>query len=345
MMKQKQNTMKSIILNTILLLCLNYTTSTAQTKKEMYCDENIVWAGSTEIDFVIDADSNINWRTYKISGLGHHFRQFSKDLKPNIKPLNEIIIQNADDITFYDNYDISEPSNYDMLDLTDPLHQTETYGENGKPYPPAIFEVFRLRCLVYYDKTEMNFRVIPQAVAILRSNYEVIEEVFNYQTLGWLPIAEWSKTMNLKAKDIIFAKRFYRDLAFDKVNVFKREWTIHEVVGNMMDSIRKQSETIVLNKIDDLDGTKLMPSSDIHHIGMDEVYAMQFDSFDEKQEFVLWLNSDFKGIRLTLDWTWNKDEKAISIKQQAFAPIHAVYNAADEVVYYNRLFIKKVKQD
>ena len=49
----------------ILLLLFSWNINAfAQTKQEIYNNPDIVWAGIIDLDFVVDADTNTNWKQY-----------------------------------------------------------------------------------------------------------------------------------------------------------------------------------------------------------------------------------------------------------------------------------------
>lgn len=304
----------------------------AQTKMDIYTNPDIVWAGIVDIDLVIDADTSTDWKYYEISGLGKHLKQYSKDLKPNKKALNQIIIDNVKKIQFYQ---------YDSL-----KHKMDAELQNNevesKRLSTSAFDVFQLRCFIYYDKKTLNFRIKPLAVAILSSEDDTGNALI-YHKLGWIPVSEWSKRINLKDENIVYAKRFFRDISFEKVNVFKREWSIEQVMKQLMSEVHRESETIQLFTSDIFEPAKLLSNEEIKQLGVDEIYAMKFDSLDEEQQFIPWSSDVFKGIRLTLDWIWDDAQKSILVEESAFAPLYEVVAEEEEILRYEYLFVKPVK--
>jgi hypothetical protein len=334
-MKMKKLTILSLLLVTSSALL-------AQTKMDIYTNSNIVWAGIVDIDIVINADTSTDWKYYEISGLGKYLKQYSKDLKPNEKALNQIIIDNANEISFYQYDSLKDKVNYPMAELYEPGYEPQSNGDKNGRLPASEFDVFRLRCFIYYDKTTLNFKIKPLAVAILNSEDDT-GNALDYHELGWLPVAKWVSEMSLRDESLTFSKRFYRDITFEEVNVFKREWNIEQVMQQLMDEVRQQSETIQLFTSDVFEPRKKLLSDEVKLLGTDEIYAMKFDSFDEEQQFVPWSPAVFKGVRLTLNWSWDDIQKSLFVKESAFGPLYEVVEADDEVLHYQYLFVKPIR--
>lgn len=338
----KNQKMKTKILKIIFLFLIINNQLSAQTKMEIYTNPNIVWAGIVDIDVVIDADSSTNWEYYEISDLGDKLKQFSKDLKPNEKALNEIIIEDVYDIPIYQTDSLKYKYDYNMLDIFYAIENPEYYGYEQKKLPAALADVFRLRCYIYYNKSTLNFEIKPLAVCVLRSENDT-GNALSYTEIAWLPVSEWTKMMNIEEDKFTFAKRFYRDIAFENIRVFKQEWTISEVMENMMIVIRKEAGTVELYEKGSLDGEKRLSKEIIELIGLEAVTGFDPLSFEEYLEYASVLSGkDFVGLRLSLDWLWNDLKKSIIVHQTTFAPIHKTNTMTDDALIYELLFIKKI---
>jgi len=320
----------------------------AQTKQDIYCNEDIVWAGISEIDVVIDADSNIDWKTYKISNLGSFYKQYERDLKENPKPLNEIIVDDGAQIEFYPTDELDYPVDYNWLEWTDPMYEPENFGDQGGRFPASAFDVFRLRCYLYFDKSKNEFQLSPFAVGVMRSVYDAPDEVFDYEILGWMPVNEWKENF-LEDKNITFAKRFYRDIDFEEIYVFKKEWHLEKVLDTMMTYVRSNARTIELYETtyDSLDGSRRLEVEEIKTLCTDEIMAVRFDETDYEDyeiQLVPWSASQYAGLRLTIDWAWNSSKHTFHATLNAYSPYEHFTNDFDEVLYLKPLFLRKVSK-
>lgn len=296
----------------------------AQTKQEIYCSPNIVWAGRVDIDFVPDAVKNENWDVYKVSHLSNEgFQQSSKDLiSSNDQTIAELVIGASEGIDFYQSTALKSKIPYQALDLTDPMIEPENFGDPGVPYPANSFNVFRVHCFIYYNKEDLSFHLLPQAIAVLQPQYDVPSEVLGYNVLGWLEVGEWTKIVSSKT----WAKRIYRDVAIEDIQVFKQEWTIDVVLEQMLTSIREQARTLSLANAENLDGTLPLVADDIKMLGLEETPTLESEMYEELPLYLPMHPSRFIGLNLSLDWSWNIKSNAIELNYHAFAPIYQDLN-------------------
>lgn len=304
----------------------------AQTKQEIYCNSDIVWAGIVEVDFVVNADTSTDWMKYELNNLHHLFRQKTAETNPK-KALNEIIIENADVLQFYRFDSLKHKLHYQELDIRNWAIEPDTYGDDWERIPASEFNVFRLKCLIYYDKSTLDFKIVPQAVAVLFPTYDFSDNISEYNILGWLPVEFLSKVIKINDEKSILNFQFQRDFPFDSVKVFKQEWTTDEVINNFMATIRRKAEEEIryfesnfefkneLKLYQPYEDT-LMEYEEIQLLGLDEIYGLRFDAdFEEKQEFVPWSADEYKGIRFSMNWFWNDETKSLSILTTKFAPL------------------------
>jgi len=310
----------------------------AQTKYEIYTNKNIVWAGIADIDIVIDDKEVKDWKYYNLIGLGGDLKQISTNLKVNKKSLNEIIITQANKFLWYEYDSLKYKKEHPIYSLYYP----EDNGDAARKLPTVEFDVFRLRCFIYYDRIELNFKIQPIAVQVLNSEDDTGLAAIAFEEIGWLPVKKSTKSINIDATNITFAKRFYRDINFETVAVFKQEWTIEEVINNMMTDIRAKSPTIKLFS-PDINAPKLLTENEIDKLGTDEVYIFDVETSDERPIAMPWLDSDYKGVRLVLDWIWNDDKKALSINQQGFSPLCIKRDDDDEALELLPVFLREVR--
>lgn len=323
----------------IMLFFIIQTTILAQTKQAIYNNPNIVWAGIVDLDFVIDADSNTNWKKYEISGFNYEFKQKTRPLKAHKQTLNELIINEVATIQFYEYDSLKYKKSYQSLELSDPMYEPENYGDEGKLFSFKAFNVFRLKCFIYYDKLELNFRLVPQAVAVMRPLYDVPEEILGYDILGWLPVEHLAEAINTNDKNNDWATHFDRDLPLYSVKVFKQEWTVEEVMNDFMHNIRKQAATIELYQ-NTWEGIHKMEAENIKLLGLDELFAASFDGFDEEAQYVPWSPEMYQGIRFSMNWFWSDKKQTLSIQQEAFSPLVFI-EENEEILGVTRLFLKK----
>lgn len=333
--------MKTRILKIIFLFLITNYQLSAQTKMEIYTNPNIVWAGIVDIDIIIDKDSLTDWKHYEISGLGGFLKQHSKPLKPNQKALNEIIIEDIYDVSVYQTDSLKYKYDYNMLDIFYEVENPEYYGYEQKKLPAALSDVFRLRSFIYYDKSTLNFKIQPLAVCMMRSEDDTGNAI-SYTEIGWLSVSEWTEMMNINNENITFAKRFYRDIAFEDVRVFKQEWTIAQTMESMMNEIRQQSETITLFTINPYYDEDTMSNYTIKQLATEEVITFNIDTFDEESQDIPLSSAYFKGLRLNLDWLWNDDNQSLYIHQTGFSPLMEDTDDGKNPPDYNPLFLKKV---
>lgn len=327
--------MKRIVF--LLLVILLNINLFAQTKQEIYCNADIVWAGVVELDFVVDADSSTDWEAYKISDLNQLFKQKTLDSNPE-KSLNEIIIGNAEVLQFYRFDSLKHEIHYQELDIRNWAIEPDTYGDDWERIPASEFNVFRLKCFFYYDKSTQDFKIVPQAVAVLLPTYDVSELVLDYNILGWLPVEHLVKTVKINDENFVLNFQFQRDLPFQNVKVFKQEWTTEETINNFMATVREKAETIELYEPYK---DSLMDSEEIKLLGLDEIYGLRFDVYEETEEFVPWDADEYIAIRFSMNWFWREETKSLSISTTDFSPLIQVRSDAGEVLGTRLMFRKK----
>lgn len=319
----------------LIVLFIKFNTS-AQTKQDIYCNPDIVWAGMIEVDFVVDADTSTDWKLYKASGLHEHFKQKTAETNPK-KTLNKIVVGNAHLLQFYRQDSLKYKIHYQELDIRNWENVPDTYGDDWERIPASMFNVFRLKSIIYYDKSTLEFKIIPQAVAVLYPN-EDSDVILSYGILGWLPVEYLPQAIKINAENSILNFQFQRDFSFEAVKVFKQEWTTEETINNFMATIRRKAETIKL--YEPFDDT-LMDEEEIKLLGLEQISGLRFDAYEETEEYVPWSAEEYKGIRFSINWFWNEETKALSVLTTDFSPLVRITDDADNVLYLNSLFLKK----
>lgn len=324
---------QQIILIITLFLYFN---ASAQTKQEIYCNPDIVWAGIIEVDFVVDADTSTDWKLYQASGLHEHFQQKTAETNPT-KTLNEIVIGNAHLLQFYRQDSLKYKLHYQELDIRNWGNVPDTYGDDWERIPASVFNVFRLKSIIYYDKSTLEFKIIPQAVAVLYPN-EDSDVILSYGILGWLPVEYLPQAVKINDENSVLNFQFQRDFPFEAVQVFKQEWTTETTINNFMATIRRKAATIKL--YEPYEDT-LMDSEEIKLLGLDEIYGLRFDAYEETEEYVPWSADEYKGIRFSMNWFWNEETKSLSILTTDFAPLIEMRSDFEEVLgFYPFFWIK-----
>ncbi len=326
--------------NIIVGFLLGITTLTfGQTKQDIYCNPNITWAGEVDIDIIVNADSTINWKAYRISHLDSFFKQKIKPLQSQEKTLNELIMSEIETIQFYEYDSLKYKKEFASLNLTDPLYEPENYGDQGGRLPADAFNVIRLRAYIYYDISKIGFSIEPKAIAVLRPLYDMPSEILGYDVLGWLPVDKLQKA--LSATKIDFRAVISRDISFEQIRIFKQEWTKDKVMELFIAKVRKQAATIEIFE-ENWDGElEKMTENAIQKVGTDELMVMRFDEFDPKEQFVPWAGSLYSGLKFKMNWYW--DDEQFHIQPLFFAPLYPVENDSD-VIGFQTVFYKSMKE-
>lgn len=336
----------------LFILCCLVITLNAQTKQEVYCNPSIVWAGIVDIDMVPNLSKDQNWDTFAESGYSKlNFNQKSEGLKESGKTLSDYVIKHANDGTldFYNDATLKSKIDYQLLELTDPNIEPETIGDRGKEYPASNFEVYRLRCLLYYEKDQLDFKLVPQAVAVIRTEYDGPYSKAFYNTLGWLPVQEWTKTMQATDENITWAQNIHSDIALRKIRVFKQEQTIKEVFEqDLIANILKKTNEVQLLTTNNFEAYKPMTKDEIIKACNYEIPVFDDENFEESTIFQPKSAYDFVGINFSINWAWNNTNKQFYIQQTQYSPIlHNMdnYNEHEEYkkeMFLNYMFSKKV---
>lgn len=323
----------------------------SQTKQEIYCNSNIIWAGIVDIDIVPNLQKDQNWDVFGESGLSKlNFNQKSTYLKKGEKILSDQVIGHANDGTldFYNDATLKTKIDYQLLELTAPNIEPETIGERGKEYPASSFEVYRLRCLVYYQKDQLDFKVIPQTVAVIRTEYDGPNSNAFYNILGWLPVQEWVETMQVADKNITWAQCIHSDVQLRNIKVFKQELTIQEVfekdlVQNLLEDPSKYELLVTQN----FKESKPMTAEEKKEVCTDEIVEFDPNSYEEIISRIPKTAYGFVGINFSINWAWNNTTKQFYTQQIQSSPIlhnMDIYsNETSKEMFLNYMYTKKIK--
>lgn len=333
----------------------------AQNKQDLLSDPNVVWAGILEIDYVPDI-SSYEQNLEKQYGVKH--RNIFKTLKLQTNDpeqdipleLHHIILnKNLNNIQFYKDPDLTSPmasatviNQFAGLDTVIIFNAT-TYEEEIKLVRYEIHlddaPVFRLRSYIFYNKKEMAFHCIPSAIAPIYVNkrgsrlYKI--------PMGWMDINDLTKSPKLKNKKITWAKRLYRNIDLEDVEVFKSVLNLDQTLQLMLEDIEKNAATQKLAEPINADGTSnYLNTEEIKHLfhSIDTVVVFDPDTFEE--EYIIVANDvdvkELRYLRLYQDWYWDDKQQQLSIKYLGFAPIKNVYDAVGDLKYRIPLFIKRL---
>jgi hypothetical protein len=332
--------MHKYLILAFLALAINLS---AQTKQELYCNPDIVWAAIIEFDVIPDAAENQNWNEYEISGLSlTAFRQKNKPLAKNDQSLGEHMIGSIWDWEVYASSALKTTLAPQSLELNYyPNGEPETFGDLGKEIPRKEFSALRIRAILYYDQAKMLFLMKPLAAAIMRAEYDVPSKVQSYYLVGWTPISVVDEAQTAKAA---WGMRIHRDLPFEAAEGFKIEWKAEEACYKMMDQIRENPASIALNAADDLDGNTTLDETTVAELGIVEVEEMDEFGFEPKIEQKAIPQESFKGVQIGFNLYWDAEKKELSAKQISFAPIYERplidWEAKSEL---QRVFLRKLK--
>lgn len=338
----------SIFFTAILLLTSHLSAqNTKLSKQEIYCNENIVWAGTLYTDIVPDAADDKDWSEYidEESELDSLFvNTSSRNLIENkTTTLQQLIIDNINDIPSYET-ELLKSKQIEQsveMELYDDSH-VDDYGSKGTPYPSSLFEAFRLKCFVYYLKNEKQFVIQPEAVALMRAEYDAPDKISNYTTVGWLPIEEWQKKTDISSKEITWAKRIYKDVDIKEIEVFKKEWHHEKIFTTMTDGIRKNPTNYTIYSGKDKDTKSEISKENVELIATYEEVSIQDDYPFETFYNLPYDGYEFAGLHFSMDWIWN-DNNQLSIQQNTFGLLRLGWDELHDFTYLDNLFIMKTK--
>lgn len=306
----------------IILLFTVWTSNLfAQSKQDLYCNPDIVWAAIIEFDIIPDAPEDQNWDEYQVSGLSSTaFQQKNKPLAKNTQTLGEYMVGSIWDWKVYATPSLENTLAPQGLELNYyPNGEPETFGDLGKEIPRKEFSALRIRSIIYYDQAKMLFLMKPLAAAIMRPEYDLPEQVLSYDVVGWTAISPLEEGQAEKAD---WGMRIYRDLPFEDAKGFKIEWTAEESCYKMMEQIRENKEPIKLSPADDLEATKTLEKEELEKLGIIEIEEADEFGFEPVIVKKAIPQGNFRGVQLGFDLYWDAEKKELLAKQQSFAPIY-----------------------
>jgi hypothetical protein len=311
-------------------------------KQELYCDETIEWAGFVDIDIIPNQKSNQSWDNFQASGFSNlNFKQYTTDSIPTDTSLLDYIITSIQNksIPIYQTPQLQQPINLTKEDLTAFASDGES---SGRYYDAGDFEVLRLRCVVFYDRSGAGIWIYPMAAAPIRTEYDIYSPTAQafYKPLGWIPVSG-----NIPIS-VSWQKTIHSDVPLRNIKVFKQGFTSDEVLSHL---INKQESSVNQQQLYDATDlsqpTLLSPEQLTERISYEEI-TFDPETFEEIIVRTPINDLGLVGYNFSLDWAWDSTKQQLYVDTKGISPI--VHNmdlfcddCPDEKMFLSRLFLLK----
>ncbi|MCH2043730.1 MAG: hypothetical protein MK212_06270 [Saprospiraceae bacterium] len=347
-------TIQNIILSCILLVM--GTSTIAQSLKEIKKNKDIIWAAEQETNYLfIDIDITSSAAAYitekrlkreleltnnqvKIlkSVVAESQKSYPADNSELLHRKLHAELYNKDGIKLYKTNKLE--TTYTSRELKDILYDTDTiitfdptnYDEIVKLVEniknPNDLRTFKIKEIIYYDNSKMEFRIVPQAIGINEFLYNGNgKSTGKIKTVIWLPINVVNKALDYSnQKELSWARRTYQNRVFSEISnqkIIKGNQSQKEITTLMLNDISKKYKKVHLGDPKNRDGAT--PLTD------PSIVKQKIDAGE-------WNTEQLSGVQFIQDWYWNNTTKQLSVRYVGFAPFDQ-----QQENQYNTWFIRR----
>ena len=342
---------------------------TAPTLDELQKDDDVLWVGMATLDYAPNYNPSGAYepddKVAYMKTIGFENRNASKFLKYQPNDINAWdsedkflvtrILENRAKMTFYKSSDLKET--YTAKEVAKKIASIDTFEvvspETGKKMKQVIvndlnpddIHAFRVKQLVYYSKKEVQFKVIPLAIAPVVSLMDDKGTYSEQEELFWMNINFLSDLPDMNTADVTWAKRLYRNCRLNQISVLKDKQSFAETINTMMEDIRSKPQEVEVFHTFSFDGEYPMEDDEKKVIGASVDTIITFDpkTFKEIPQVV---NNNLDGkqieeIRFIQDWVWNETTNELSIRYFGFAPTIHRYDDKNYFLNAGPIFVRR----
>lgn len=365
-----------IQLFTLLLLLVSFTSYAQQTSSPqeiiatLKSNPDIIWMGETITDYTPKyATKQINSSEKTLlNTLGLKEINGVKILKLQLGNLDEInndahdlsvkVLSATKEMNCYKDAELTEKHNVESLTevLTekdtimtfDPNTYEEVANVVVNELNPADVYTFKLKQLIYYDKSAKTFKTVPLAVAPILTKTKRDGSVISSKPLFWFSSKNSEFATDLNNKGVDYAKRIYCRVDGVDIKRIKGTASMGEILMTMIGDIKKTPDVHYVAYSFDKDGNKQIDEKEVNKLGRSVDTVITFDSnFEEIVNVVVneVVPTDLNKIRLIQDWVWNKDKKELEINFVGFAPLVEKVDYEGEYLQIKAWFVRRPDKD
>lgn len=360
----------------LLLLLVSLTSYAQQTSSPqeiiaaLKSNPDITWMGETITDYTPKyADQQINSSEKALlNTLGLKEINKVKILKLQLENLDEInnnahdlivkVLSATNEMNCYKDAELTEKHSVESLRevLTeedtiitfDPNKYEEVVNIVVNEINPADVYTFKLKQLIYYDKSAKTFKTVPLAVAPILTKRKGDGGVISSKPLFWFSSKDSELATNLNNEGVDYAKRIYCRVDEVDIKIIKGKASMGEVLMTMIADIKKTPGVHHIAYNFYKDGSEKMDEKEVAKLGRSVDTIITFDSnFEEIVNVVVneVVPTDLDKIRLIQDWVWNKDKKELEINFVGFAPLVEKIDYNGNYLEISPWFIRRSDKD
>lgn len=238
----------------------------------------------------------------------------------------------------------NKKSAVDTIITFDPQTYEEIVQVIVSAFDEGQVEVFKVKQLIYYNDKTKQLNSVPVAIApmltLLKNTGGMKVEAEGYMELFWLPITALQKPLKLSNNNYNYAIRMTRNINEKEMKVVKGEWTLGQVVKDMVaDGANNPTTTKMYQNIGYMEA---MSPEEVQNFGnsVDTIITFDPNTFEEIVQVVTdaFDAKEVKSLRLVQDWVWDAKAQQLNVRLIAYAPVQ---HPKDNKGWLKTLFYKK----
>lgn len=317
-------------------------------QQQLFCNPDIVWAGTLDLDVLPDVDTNTNWDAFHESGLSsRNFTQSDTVLVMGDTTLAayiwQALLQNGMPLYAVDS--LQDPIPRNQLNVSDWSQENDPDG-NFPVLDAYHLEILRLRCYVYYNQRLACFRLVPFAVDLITTEYDGPQSKAFYNSTGWMPVTTTS------ARSLDWEKLIHRDVDLRQTFVFKQAWTLEQCMGQLIDLAFEQPSMQQKYAPDQLNHPTLLSSNTLKEL----VSHLEEEEDPDTYEIITVIQkinaARLIGSTFSIRLGWNDTQQRLYVQPVGYAPIQHNMDILcereacfKESMYLRRMFYARMNEE
>lgn len=345
--------LSALLFSAAATLCAQSTTTAAAQIQKLQADANVVWMGEIYRDFT-DLDGTYEGRVQdrtkpvEMGGLTLYSHQQYTEIVKLLRPNTGMAISNWS-TGFFDYVFDENAESFADADLTKKLSakdkkalctsrdsivvfNSETFKEEvavvDNTLDPKSVVSYRLREVVYYDKKNEQYQVLPIALAPIVLQYNDVGTCIGHKLLFWLPINQLAAPINTAATpNMPYIRSVYMHTPLGEAKELKATQTWAKCNDGMLEKLRKEKDKALVLDIMQGDSEKSAPmtAKEIGYLGASIDTIITFDQTTFKEIVTVVTNNaqgkDIAAIRVHHVFAWDEKKRQLSMHIYSFAPI------------------------
>lgn len=309
-------------------------------QQQLFCNADIVWAGTLDLDILPDVNTKPDWDNFHESGLSNHnFTQSDTTLVVGDTTLAayiwQALLQNGMPLYAVDS--LQDPIPKNQLNVLDWYQEDDPDG-NFPVLDAHHLEILRLRCYVYYNQRLACFQLVPFAVGLITTEYDGSGSRAFYSFTGWMPVAT-SGTSSLDWEKLI-----HRDIDLRQTFVFKQAWTLEQCMEQLIDLAFEQPSIQQKYASDQLNHPTLLSADTLRKL----VSYLGEEEDPETYEILKVIKkidaSRLIGSTFSIQLGWNNAQQRLHAQPIGYAPIQSNMDSLceGEACLKERMYLKRM---